>query len=126
MRTVEREMQSQLIDCSTTEFVKIMREASFDELIGMLNILRVDYATAEEALNDLKKIIQDREDRDEKPYYNEDEKGLFMDLSFLLYSIEERCTILVNELQRIDIEMATEELIAEEVEVVEQDYQPRV
>ncbi len=119
MRTVEREMQSQLIDCSTTEFVKIMREASFDELIGMLNILRVDYATAEEALNDLKKIIQDREDRDEKPYYNEDEKGLFMDLSFLLYSIEERCTILVNELQRIDIEMATEELIAEEVEVVE-------
>ena len=61
MRNLEREMQSQLIDCPLDQFVRIMRLADVEEMEGMLNILRVDYQAVEFAWKDLSDLIQKRE-----------------------------------------------------------------
>lgn len=100
MRNLEREMQSQLIDCDIGQFVRTMRMADLEELEGMRNILRVDYHTVELAWKDLSDKIQEREDQGEIPY-NEAEKELFLNLSFTMYTIEERCRILTEEIQKI-------------------------
>ena len=98
-RNLEREMQSQLIDCPLDQFVRIMRLADVEEIEGMLNILRVDYQAVEFAWKDLSDLIQKREEAGEIPY-NEAEKELFLKLSFTMYSIEERCRILSEEINK--------------------------
>ena len=95
MRNLEREMQSQLIDCSLDQFVRAMRLANVEELEGMRNILRVDYQAVELAWKDLSDKIQEREDKGELYYheavgaefhYTEDEKDYFL-TSVLLCSL---------------------------------------
>ena len=63
----------------------------------MRNILRADYNSVELAWKDLSDKIQQREEAGEVPY-NEVEKKLFLDLSFTMFTIEERCRILTQEL----------------------------
>lgn len=99
-RNLEREMQSQLIDCPLDQFVQTMRLADVESLEGMLNILRVDYQSVELAWKDLSDKIQDREDKGLVPY-NEKEKDLFLNLSLIMFTIEERCRILTEEIQKI-------------------------
>ena len=99
MRNLEREMQSQLIDCSLDQFVRAMRLANVEELEGMRNILRVDYQAVELAWKDLSDKIQEREEAGELPY-NEAEKELFLNLSLTMFTIEERCRILTEEINK--------------------------
>ena len=98
-RNLEREMQSQLIDCPLDQFVRIMRMADVEEMEGMLNILRVDYQAVEFAWKDLSDLIQKREEAGEL-HYNEAEKELFLNLSLTMFTIEERCRILTEEINK--------------------------
>mgnify|MGYP007069507726 CR=1 FL=1 len=109
MRNLEREMQSQLIDCSLDQFVRTMRLADVEELEGMRNILRVDYQAVEFAWKDLSDKIQERENKGELYYheevggefhYTEEEKDLFLNLSLTMFTIEERCRILTEEIDK--------------------------
>lgn len=94
MKNVERQLQSDLIDISISEFVKTIREVDYPILIGMQGVLRADYQQVELAWKDLSNLI------DEKNSFTKEEGKLFGDLSFLMVNIEERCRILTEEINR--------------------------
>lgn len=102
MKTVERQMQSDLIDCSMNDFIGLVKDSDKTTLLGMLGVLRADYQQLELAIQDLRNIIQ------EKDSFTEDEKSLHIELASQMVNIEERCRLILE-----DVGSTTDDFIPE-------------
>ena len=93
--SVEREMISDIIDCSMEDFVKLLRDVDLTTLLGIRNVLRNYYKQVELALEDLKERIN------AKNSYTEEEKTLFQEQSFIMFNIEEKARVITEEISRV-------------------------
>lgn len=94
LETLERKMQSDLIDTNIADFIGIIRgDVDYSTLIAMRGVLRADFQQLELAWKDLSDKIA------EKDAYTEEEKDLFQNLMFTMVDIEEKCRLITEEME---------------------------
>ena len=98
--TVERNMQSDLMDCTLEEFIhtiySFQEEDASSVLAGMLGLIRAIYQQTELAHIDLRARIE------AKDSYTDEEAKLFLDHTVIMMKAEERSRLIVLRLQFLD------------------------